>query len=112
MVKRKQLRRRAAQAEYAETVGEEEEVEEVKETVEETVEETIEEPNEDEEIEDEVPLEVTPVDFGMSAKNNALLNEAGVKSIEELKTMSKKDLTAINGIGPATADSILKALEE
>ena len=47
---------------------------------------------------------------GVSKKAAEALYEAGYKSLEDLKGLSKEDLTKVKGVGPKTADAILEGL--
>lgn len=47
---------------------------------------------------------------GVSKKVAEALYEAGYKSLDDVKALSKEDLTKVKGIGPKTADAILEGL--
>jgi large subunit ribosomal protein L32e len=47
---------------------------------------------------------------GVSKKVAEALYEAGYKSLDEIKGLSKEDLTKVKGVGPKTADAIVEGL--
>ncbi|MFA5860429.1 MAG: eL32 family ribosomal protein [Candidatus Thermoplasmatota archaeon] len=49
---------------------------------------------------------------GVSKKAAEALYDAGYKSLDDLKGLSKEKLTEVNGIGPKTADAVLAGIAE
>jgi N utilization substance protein A len=64
--------------------------------------------------EPEVELDYTPVSElpGLSARIAGLLEEAGIKSVEELVELEQSELEKLSGIGKNTARQIVKILAE
>ena len=58
---------------------------------------------------DYTPLTVIPV---LSSRIIDLLNQAGIKSVEDLVELEPEELEALEGIGKTTAAQILKILED
>lgn len=74
--------------------------------------EIIEPGNDDEDLDGNVGDEVlTEISKMISEDQKEALKAAGFDSYESLKEATKADLTAVSGVGDATADKILKALE-
>ena len=58
---------------------------------------------------DYTPLSELP---GLSSRIIGLLEDAGVKSVEDLVELEPEELEALEGIGKTTATQILKILED
>ncbi len=76
---------------------------------EEAKEEKAEAPAKEEAATEEAPAAEGLAALGLSDKVVASLEAAGLESVEDLKGKSEEDLTALEGIGPATAKKIVEA---